>query len=307
MTFTGRGLYASSSKVPRGRRFGWLFAGAIVALLAVAFGLATGIGMISTSGEQKSDSFTDVAEVVLDNNSQGSITVVGSDGDDVTVERSTRTSIGVGTADSVRKDGDALLVDADCHGVTLVGGCSVDYSVKVPHGTRLDLTAPNGDITVRRLHADVEAEGTNGSIKLVGVKGDVRAETVNGSVHAEGAGDRLEADSVNGRINAAGFAAKDAEVGSVNGAVKLGGGFTTASAETVTGSIRVATGSPFKSLTAESTAGEVTLKVPDGAYQVTGESTAGDRAVDVPTSADAESLIDVNTVAGEVRIKPLGG
>ncbi|PSK98552.1 putative adhesin [Murinocardiopsis flavida] len=302
MTFTGRGLYAASSKVPRGRRVGWLAAGVLLGILAVCAGLVSGISMISTHGGTERDSFSGVATVVVENGTKGSIEVVGVGGDEVTVERSTRSPLGESADDSLRRKGGVLTVDAGCSGFRIVGGCAVDYTVKVPRGTELDLDAQDGAISVRGVEADVVADNTNGPLRLTGIEGDVRAVSVNGKVAVAGKGGTLVAESVNGGVDATGFTADDATVGSVNGSVSLGGGFTTASVETVTGKIRVSTGTPFKELAAKSTAGPVTLEVPDGTYRVTGESSLGERDIAVPTSPKADSLIDVDTTAGPVRI-----
>ncbi|MFC7742794.1 hypothetical protein ACFQXA_20370 [Nocardiopsis composta] len=51
MTFTARGLYASSSKEPRRRRFRWLWVGAVVALVALLFGAVGALGAVPVGKE----------------------------------------------------------------------------------------------------------------------------------------------------------------------------------------------------------------------------------------------------------------
>ena len=80
---------------------------------------------------------------------------------------------------------------------------AVEYDVRVPRRTDLDLTALNGGIQVEGVSGDVEAQTVNGALGLDGVDGRVRARTVNGSVAvnvARWSGDGMDVSTTNGSI-----------------------------------------------------------------------------------------------------------
>ena len=63
---------------------------------------------------------------------------------------------------------------------------AVDVSIKVPRRTSLDLECINsGDIVVKGVTGEVEAENINGSIELKGISGSVVAYVQNGDMTAE--------------------------------------------------------------------------------------------------------------------------
>ena len=79
---------------------------------------------------------------------------------------------------------------------------TVEFTVKVPAGVRFIGRTVNGEITAKRLRADVEAYTVNGSIG-VSTRGMARATTVNGSIDAQmggGFSEPLEFETVNGGI-----------------------------------------------------------------------------------------------------------
>jgi hypothetical protein len=59
----------------------------------------------------------------------------------------------------------------------------VHFTVKVPRGVNLSATTVNGEVHVRDLESDVEANSVNGSVE-VSTTGRAVAETVNGSIEA---------------------------------------------------------------------------------------------------------------------------
>lgn len=87
-------------------------------------------------------------------------------------------------------------------------GGSVNYQVKLPHGTKLS-----------------EVESVNGSIVIEDVSGEMKLTTVNGSIDASGLTKDSEVTSVNGGIEVkyAGIAdsLRNISVETVNGRVKL--------------------------------------------------------------------------------------
>ena len=100
------------------------------------------------------------------------------------------------------RDGESLVVcalwdeDAECGEDGYVGrnrrnswwgdgnDVSVEFTVFVPRGVRLDLNTTNGSVTVRGATAEVVANTTNGGVRVETAGGPVSARTTNGSIEA---------------------------------------------------------------------------------------------------------------------------
>jgi DUF4097 and DUF4098 domain-containing protein YvlB len=82
--------------------------------------------------------------------------------------------------------------------------CSVEYEIKVPQKTDLNLQSSNGNIDVREIEGRIRLETTNGNIDAVEINGLARCETTNGSIHAEFEQvpdqDRMSFETTNGSI-----------------------------------------------------------------------------------------------------------
>ncbi len=126
-----------------------------------------------------------------------------------------------------------LSVEADLPRMRQVGflfgdhiSIAIDYEIRVPGTTDLDLTSVNGDIDAEAVRGLFDIRTTNGSIDLRGMKGGGEVKTVNGGVKCrivefpkkgsldikttnggvrlylpEGVGGSLEAKTVNGGID----------------------------------------------------------------------------------------------------------
>lgn len=101
---------------------------------------------------------------------------------------------------------------------------SVQYVVKVPRATNLDLVASNGPLSVHNVRGNISASTVNGPLALVDVAGDVKARTRNGplsvrlgGVRWEGAG--LDAETSNGPVTLSlpEYYNADLETGTTNG------------------------------------------------------------------------------------------
>ncbi|HEY0969615.1 MAG TPA: DUF4097 family beta strand repeat-containing protein [Gemmatimonadales bacterium] len=140
---------------------------------------------------------------------------------------------------------------------------SVEFTVRVPDGVRLDLSTVNGELRIDGATNEVRARTVNGSINAASLGGPVTARTVNGSIRVsmgESGGEDLEYETVNGsitiempdRVNA------DVAMRTVNGSIEsdfpmtvqgrisrrsvdatLGSGGRKLTAKTVNGSIKL--------------------------------------------------------------------
>lgn len=83
------------------------------------------------------------------------------------------------------------------------GDVSVEFTVRVPEGVRLDLQTVNGALEIEGATATVRARTTNGSIRAASLGGPVTARTVNGSITVSmghmGSAD-LSYETVNGSV-----------------------------------------------------------------------------------------------------------
>lgn len=81
---------------------------------------------------------------------------------------------------------------------------SVQFTVRVPDGIRVDLSTVNGELEVDGVSNEIRANTVNGSINAQSAGGPVRATTVNGSIHVSmgslGSADDLEYETVNGSV-----------------------------------------------------------------------------------------------------------
>ncbi len=81
---------------------------------------------------------------------------------------------------------------------------SVQFTLRVPDGVRVDLSTVNGELQVDGVSNEIRANTVNGSINAQSAGGPVRATTVNGSIHVSmgslGSADDLEYETVNGSV-----------------------------------------------------------------------------------------------------------
>ncbi|QBI55908.1 DUF4097 family beta strand repeat-containing protein [Streptomonospora litoralis] len=320
MTFTGRGLYAASSKEPRGRRSGWLLIGAVVALVVLLGGTLAAFGSVQLGGESRTDDFTGADAVAVHNGSSGDVSVHRVAGDEVTVERELQGTPLADAREKLDMKGGTVTAGAKCGGGWFFGGCEVDYSIGVPEGTavtieahsgdvelegiagEVDVEAGSGSITGEDLRGDVHAATTTGDIELSGVEGDLDLESNTGSLSAEGTGGTVVAEATTGQVDFGGLQADRFEIETTTGGVDLEAGFSVAEIETTTGQVEVEALEPFSRLAVETTTGSAEVEVPDGTYRIGGESTTGDRDIDVETSPDAGSRILVSSTTGSVSV-----
>ena len=245
----------------------WSVAGFALALASVGWGTLSVAGLVA-HGESQRDSVYDadgLQTIVLDVES-GSITVVGADVDDVTVQAEIGRGLFSTGYDERVVDG-ALRIDGDCPAVSDLW-CDVDVTVTIPERLTVDATSENGTIVVRDVDGDVDVDGHNGAIRLDGTSGRVRVANRNGSI----GGEALASASVTATNE--------------NGSIELS--FSTAPSEVV---VRTANGG-------------IAVDVPDDGtpYRVDARSDNGSSDVAVPTDPASDRTLDLATRNGGVRV-----
>ncbi len=145
-------------------------------------------------------------------NTNGQIRVEPAEGDTVeltatrvvrapTEEQARRTLEDFKIAETVSPE--SVLVDSTGLRMTINRSKRVDYSVRVPHGTRITLKSTNGDIDAKNVGGLFRAETTNGGIRASALEGGAQVESTNGNVDLDFAGlgdDGVRCSTTNGTI-----------------------------------------------------------------------------------------------------------
>ena len=141
-------------------------------------------------------------------NANGKTRVIGEDRDDVEfrlqkVARAESETAARALAESTRlvmSDLDGLLAFE----IAMPGRWNrrgvVNMEVRVPRGTRVDVTSSNGKVCIHSLRAAVKAQSSNGAVSVEDVEGDVEVHSSNAKVHCAGVHGRLLARTSNGKI-----------------------------------------------------------------------------------------------------------
>lgn len=320
MTFKARGLYASSSKVPRRTHKGlWLLLGAALALALAATVLPV-LGKAATNHEQSSQSLQNQEQIEVDNRTSGSVEITTADVDQVHIERTLRTSPLRDVEESLDETGDGVQLQAHCPGPDLFATtCAADYEITLPAQSHVQVHTTSGPILTSGIQGPMQAHSTSGRIRiqdhqgpvqaestsallhLDNIQGSVRAQTTSGDIDLTGQGEQARASTTSGQVDLSGFTAQTVQTDSTSGDVSIGD-FTDAEASSVSGSIRIHNNQQLHTLTVHTTSGSVTARLPDQDYDLNGSSTSGDRQIDVDTSPQANAQITIDTVSGSVHL-----
>jgi DUF4097 and DUF4098 domain-containing protein YvlB len=107
-------------------------------------------------------------------------------------------------------------------------GVSVDYTVHVPEGVRLeDVSSVNGGVSLTGPFSSAAASTTNGNIHIENASGDLKFETTNGGIEAVNISGPVDAETTNGGITLGlGGLKGDVRAQTTNGGItlKLGAG-----------------------------------------------------------------------------------
>ncbi|WP_017607723.1 DUF4097 family beta strand repeat-containing protein [Nocardiopsis xinjiangensis] len=321
MTFKARGLYASSSKVPRRPRMGlWLLLGALLALALVAATVLSVLGNVALTRQQTSDTYQNQERVEIDNRTSGSVEITTADTDQIHIERTLSTSPLHHVEETIDETGDSVQLQAHCPGPNLFfTTCAADYEITLPqqsdtqvhtttgqihtHGLQgqMQASTTTGQIHISNHQGPVQAESTSALLQLSHVQGPVQAQTVSGDIELTGQGEQARASTTSGQVDLSGFTAQNVETTTTSGEVNIGD-FTEAQASSVSGSIHIRSNQPLQSLTVDTTSGNVNAQIPEEDYHVSGNSTSGDREIAVATSPQAGARITIDTVSGSVQL-----
>ncbi|MEZ4651814.1 MAG: DUF4097 family beta strand repeat-containing protein [Candidatus Eisenbacteria bacterium] len=252
-------------------------------------------------------------------NLSGSVTIVGWDQNQVTVE-------GV-----LADDAEDFVFEADDRRTKIEvvfpkrmrghHDTDSDLEVHVPKGSRVRVSTVSATIDVSGVTGSVDLESVSGEITIVGPIESVDAQSVSGDLEISGPVGELDAGSVSGRV-ALQVPGGDVSVSTVSGSIDaVGGVFESGDFSSVSGSIEF-DGAPTESgsLEFECHSGRIRIVLPsDLSAEVDVNTFSGDidsafgpkprRTSDYApgkelsfTMGDGDARISINTFSGSVRI-----
>ncbi|SEF67642.1 Putative adhesin [Nonomuraea solani] len=146
---------------------------AIAGGLLASAALLSGCGLASITGPSNEDTASyQVTEKVtrLDLKSgSGEALITETDGTAVRVVETLRWRGDDKPKPEHKVEADALLLTYDCSSEW--GNCSVDYKIEVPKGLRVDLDAGSGNLTLRGLTGEIDANVGSGDLDATGLAG----------------------------------------------------------------------------------------------------------------------------------------
>lgn len=181
--------------------------------------------------------------------------------------------------------------------------CWVDYTIKVPESTTLDLSAEDGDISVREVSGHQELTTDFGNVSSTGGEGPVKVRAhgnvdihdVVGDVDAQTESGHIELTQVEGNIVAIG------DSGDITG-ISLRSDTVEVTADG--GDVDLMFETAPEKVTVGIDSGDATVRVPDDGelYRVLADSGEEPVEVHIETSAAADRTIDVTVDGGRCRI-----
>jgi hypothetical protein len=252
-----------------GARTAWITFGSLFAVVALAYGVMSAVGLLSYAKKDTHVAFArqGVARIDIDN-AAGSTHIVGTDGDEIVVDAEVTYGVRDPRNDS-HVDGDTLVVRSSCPFFPNQP-CSVDYTIRVPTSVAVIARGAGGGIHVEDVDGPLDVSASGGGVRLERVSGPLRVRSSGGGVR----GTDLRSDVV--------------DVGSSGGGVRLA--FLVAPT----------------SVDAASSGGGVTVELPDtpDPYNIEATSSGGSvRADDVRRDPASARRIDVSSSGGGVTVR----
>lgn len=103
------------------------------------------------------------------------------------------------------------------------GGVSVEYRVRVPAGTEVDVGSISGNVFVTGVEGETSVHSVSGEVQVADTPNLVRAKSVSGDVQVQRvrSEDDLEIASVSGEVTLTDVQAEELDVSSVSGDVRM--------------------------------------------------------------------------------------
>jgi hypothetical protein len=183
----------------------------------------------------------------------------------------------------------------------------VDYAVRVPLNSDIELRNVNGTIAAKHVRGNAHVGNVDGAVHLRAVKGQVQAETVNGSLDADALEGSAKLKTVNGQMKVAATVLESLNADTVNGDIDVAAAFVpegTYVFHTVNGGCRL-TIQP--DLRAQVTAHGLNLSVDCQVPRENIEHKFGEWKGSIGTGDGPMATIRFDTVNGQLRIEGTEG
>ncbi|HZX05983.1 DUF4097 family beta strand repeat-containing protein [Kribbella sp.] len=205
------------------------------------------------------------------------ITIRVSD-DDTTSVREKRTFWLFKHGDAYSVHDGVLKLDGDCG-----WGCSADYEVTVPRGTKVTGDNGSGDVQLTGV-GGVDAKSTSGKLELRDIDGDVNLDVRSGDVSVHGLNGKLDVKANSGDIEG-----KDLKGGPVD-------------VETTSGDIELNL-AEADDVNAKGTSGNIEITAPGTDYKVTTDSRHGDVNNNLGNTDSGSHSVSATTTSGDIELK----
>jgi hypothetical protein len=248
-----------------------------VALMTATFVLATGFSAHAQSSDDAYliNNFGVSGEVNLQvETSGGSISVIGSNQDEVVVEMYVRHKgdyVEKGEADlddyeiDISKDGNTIKAIVDrknSRGWNWNNGYSISFIVYTPRDTRTRLKTSGGSLTAKNMDGSQELRTSGGSITTEGIRGEMVLKTSGGSINMTEIQGNVEANTSGGTIRAETLVG-NLEARTSGGSIRLKGMQGNIDARTSGGSITAEVLEPSDYIELKTSGGSITVTVPE--------------------------------------------
>lgn len=264
------GLDRSDVETPPPSRTLWVILGSLLVVAGLMWGTYNVVSLLAHEERITTETFaaTDLGITAIDvGSAEGTVQIVGSEGDDVVVV----SEISRGIRDTgVRSEvvGATLELANTC---PILGSewCWVNYTIELPRD--LDVIVDADDrVTVRNVAGDVRIDTDNGRATLSSISGAVSV------------------DADNGRVEGTNLSGATADVRADNGRVEL------------------TFSEPPDLVVAESDNGSIDIAVPpiDGAYRVEADTDNGSQNIDIANDPESSRVIRVRSDNGSVTVRP---
>jgi hypothetical protein len=255
-------------RTPKGVRVALVAGIALVALVTVAQGTIALIDLAARQTTTETQRFGGVRSIVIGDAGDVRLTAAPA-GAAFEVRTKITEGLRKPSHDARVTGGGSLVLTSTC-GWVFGNSCGVDYEVRVPVGTRVDVQGGAGDVRAEGLRSSrpVRIEATSGDLDVTGVSAPAL---------------RLHAGS--GDIHAIDVRAADVLAG------------------TSSGDVHVSLGGPADRLKAITSSGDLHLEVPDAVYRL--DTAAGSGEIHdgaVRASPGARRSITASTDSGDIHI-----
>lgn len=266
---------------------------AVAGVAALAVGVRGGVG--GGNSVEKQTFGQTINEVRLDTGS-ADVDIEAGDVQKVTVEKKFRKFWLVPKREkAIRVDGQALVLPSGCG-----WGCGVDYTVRVPRGTKVTGEGASGSVSLDGVES-VDLKLASGDVEATNVAGPFTVRVASGRVEAEQLRGDVDIEARSGDISVSAVAGK-ARLRTNSGTIDVENARGAVDAKTSSGDIRVELAA-VASVKAAASSGSVDLEVPAGTYRVTTRTGSGDAEVGVRTDPNASVTLDASTSSGDIGIR----